>query len=203
MIKNLATTLIVTSLCLSPAIAFAQAGGAPPPPPGPQPGMMAPHRPDAARMRQMGEQFERIHRAEREKILAALTPAHRALLASLVGQLAISAHPDYKAATGRLDAALNPGEKAAILAANTAAMTQMRTLFAQQRAQWQQSHASQGQPSQGQSSQHAMRPGREHHRTPTAGAIAMMVAAGRGGPPMMFHHRGGPKHGSHPAPAAS
>jgi len=51
-------------------------------------------------------------------MLAALTPAHRAELANLVGQLATTTHPDFAGAARQLDATLTPAEKAAILKAS-------------------------------------------------------------------------------------
>jgi len=182
MTKNILTALIVSSLCLSPVMAFAQsappAEGAPPPPPMTAPGPN--HHRDFAKMRQMREAFERVHREERAKILAALTPAHRQLLANIVGGMAIASRPDFRAAAARLDAALSPSEKAAILADNHQAMEQMRNIWQQARAQ--------SQPPSGQ----PKHPRHEHkgsHHAPSAGAIALMVAGGHGGPPMMGPHR--------------
>ncbi len=47
-------------------------------------------------------------------MLAALTPAHRELLAKVVGELAISPDPNFDAAAARLDAALSPAEVQAL-----------------------------------------------------------------------------------------
>src|SRR5579872_1719358 len=91
------------ALCglLLPSVALAQA--APPPM----------QHPDMAGMKQVFEQVERIHRAERTQVLAALTPAHRELVARIVGEMAIAANPDHKAAAARLDSALSASEKSA------------------------------------------------------------------------------------------
>jgi len=80
-----------------------------------------------AKMRAAMAKAEAAHKATRAKILAALTPAHKAYLADLIGQLAVAANPDPKAATAKLDATLSASEKAQILAIHQAAETQMMT----------------------------------------------------------------------------
>ncbi|MBV8601401.1 MAG: hypothetical protein JO359_07540 [Candidatus Eremiobacteraeota bacterium] len=86
-----------------PVAALAQ----PAPPVAPPPPMAAPPGADWQQMMQ-------LHQQERAKVLAALTPEHRTLLANLVGQLAISPTPDVDGAAAKLNAALSPGEKDAI-----------------------------------------------------------------------------------------
>jgi hypothetical protein len=86
-------------------------------------------------MRQMHAQMRQIETQARTQIIGSLTPAHRALLANVVGQLAISSTPDFRSAAQRLDAALSPNEKQAILSAETSARSQMRTAFQQMRSQ--------------------------------------------------------------------
>ena len=98
-------TSYVAALALAtfvPAGAFAQPAPPPPPP------MAAP---PAANWQQMMA----LHQQERAKILEALTPEHRSLLANLVGQLAISPNPDVDDAAAKLNAALSPGERDAIM----------------------------------------------------------------------------------------
>jgi hypothetical protein len=186
----------LVALCglLLPSVALAQA--APPP--------MQQH-PDMAGMKQVFEQVERIHRAERTQVLAALTPAHRELLARIVGEMAIAANPDHKAAAARLDSALSANEKNAVLAAHTTAMTQARNAMHEMMANMPRPQGSAG-----------PRPRwHEHeHGNPTAGEVVLMVASGHGehgempfGPPppgMMRYHNGpgmqGPP-GAPPAPA--
>ncbi len=186
----------LVALCglLLPSVALAQ--NAPPPM----------QRPDMAGMKQVMEQVESIHRAERTQVLAALTPAHRALLARIVGEMAIAATPDHKAAAARLDAALSSSEKSAVLAANKTAMTQMHDAMHAMMAKMPRP--------QGSAGPHPMWKHRERH-TPSAGEVALMVATGYGGehgripfgpPPsgMMRYHDGpgmqGPP-GQPPAPA--
>jgi hypothetical protein len=174
-----------------PSVALAQSS---PPPMGPRPNM--------AGFKQMHDQAERVHRAERAQVLAALTPAHRELLANIVGNMAIAANPDHKAASARLDAALSPGEKSAVLAAHKTAMTQMHDAMIAMRAQMPQP---QGSPRPHPTWQH-----REHH-TPTAGELVLMIATGHGGPHgmpfmgqppgMQRYHNGPGMQGPPPAPA--
>lgn len=174
-----------------PSVALAQNG----PPPMPQ-------RPNMAGFRQMREQAERIHRAERTQVLSALTPAHRTLLASIVGKMAIASNPDHKAAAARLDAALNPREKSAVLAAHKSAMTQMHDAIHTITAQMPRPEGSAG--------PHRMWKDRRHH-TPTAGELVLAIATGHGeehGPPFMGpppgmqrYHNGPGMQGPPPAPA--
>jgi len=102
------------------------------------------------------------HEAFRSSVLHALTPEHRALLAQIVGQLAVSDKPDRDAAAKQLDSALTDSEKQNILAAATQMMTQMKAM----------------RPSPP--------PGAPAHqpRTPDAGRILLMLS---GGPGMMMH----------------
>jgi hypothetical protein len=165
MMKQLATALIVASFTLPPAMAFAQTGGTPLPPPG----SGAPH--GDGQMQQIRGQMETIRKQERDRVLGALTPAHRQLLANIVGQMAVSQNPDRRAAAAQLDAALSTDEKNAILGAHQEAMTQMHALW-QQHMQSQQSGAMQGPPG-GMQRQHAERVGT--HQL-TAGGIALMVS---------------------------
>jgi len=192
-------TFALAALCalLLPSVALAQSA---------PPSMPMRHH-DMAGMKQVFEQVEKIHRAERAQVLAALSPAHRELLANIVGHMAISTTPDHKAAAARLDAALSPSEKSAVLAAHTSAMTQMRNAMHAMMAK------RMPQP-QGSAGPHPMWKHRERHK-PTAGEVVLMVATGHGGehgimpfgpppPGTMRYHNGpgmqGPP-GQPPAPA--
>lgn len=86
-------------------------------------------------MRQMHQQMGQIQTQARTQMLAALTPSHRALLASIAGRLAVAATPDYRAASQQLEAALSATEKQTILTAEKNSRAQMRTLMQQARAQ--------------------------------------------------------------------
>jgi hypothetical protein len=102
--------------------------------------------------------------------LAALTPAHRTLLANVVGGLAIAANPNVDEAAARLDAALSSGEKDAIVRIHTDAMTKMHEMMP-------------ARPS-------GMPAGMGARPAPDAGHLLLMMAA----PPMMMQmmhmHRG-------------
>ncbi len=78
---------------------------------------------------QMRRQMQQIHTSERAQILNSLMPAHKTMLATIVGQLAVSPNPDVAGAARRLDATLSPAEKQAILNASQNARTQERTLM--------------------------------------------------------------------------
>ncbi len=162
-------------LALVPAFAFAQAQ----PPPGP--GGAPWPRPDSGQMRQNMQQIEAMHKQFRAKILGSLTPAHRNLLASIAGQLAVSTNPDPKAAIQKLDAALTGGEKQAILSVAQSFMSQQRAMreqaFAKMRA------ANPDMPSPRPRPSGMLRT----HRTPDAGALLLMIATGGEGPGMGMH----------------
>jgi len=68
-------------------------------------------------------------------MLGALTPAHRALLAQIVGELAVAPVPDATTAAQRLDAALSPRPKRRRFCASSrqeaAALRQMQQMQAE------------------------------------------------------------------------
>ncbi|MDQ6933365.1 MAG: hypothetical protein M3160_09365 [Candidatus Eremiobacteraeota bacterium] len=86
-------------------------------------------------MQQIHQNMMQLHRQARSSVLAALTPAHRALLSQVVGRLATDPNPDVAGAARTLDAALTPAESQTIvrIAANT--HTQARQLMQQAFAQ--------------------------------------------------------------------
>lgn len=132
-------------------------------PPTPNPAMRAQFQAMHSRMRQ-------IHTAERSQILNALTPAHRSLLASIAGQLATSATPDYKGAVARLDSTLSSSEKQNIINAAQSARTQRRSLMQSLRSQM---------PN---APENERRREFRHHtpRTPDAGRILLGLTMGGG-----------------------
>jgi hypothetical protein len=150
--------LLSLALALAvPAIAGAQQASAPP-------------------MRPAMQQMMKLHEQFRVQVLGALTPAHKQLLASVVGNLAIAEHPDYRAAVAQLDAALSDGEKTAILAAAQQQRAQMKQLMQQIRSMNPNPHP---------------RPSGKHmhkHHAPDAGAILLALGGGRGGMMMRWHH---------------
>jgi hypothetical protein len=156
--------ILFAMLAAIPAFVLAQA--TPPMPPGPS-GAPWPH-PDFQMIRQTMQQQEAMHKQFRAKVLGALTPAHRNQLASVIGQLAISASPDPQGAIKKIDAFLSSGEKQAILNAG-------QSFRAQQRAKF------------NFPSPRPMRSGESKERhTPDAGALLFMLATG-GGPGMGAH----------------
>ena len=176
--------LVLFALLASvPVLVLAQAQ-----PPGPGPSGMPWPRPDSGAMRQTMQQQQALHKQFRAKVLATITPAHRNLLASLVGQLAIAASPDPQAAIKKLDAALSSGEKQAILNVAQSFMTQQRAMHEQLIAKFRAANPNMPSPRPRPSGQERM------HRTPDAGALLFMVATMAGhGPGMMAHHRFGPE----------
>lgn len=117
--------LLALAFVLLPVATFAQVQ--PPPSPGP----LGPPHPDFGAMRQVHEQMTELYRTSRAKMLDALTPQHRQLLANVVGQLAIAPNPDRRAATEQLDAALTPAEKQAVLSIHQNAIDQLHAMMQQ------------------------------------------------------------------------
>jgi len=114
---------------LSPAFALADDATPPPPPP------------DAQRqaMRQLHQQafaqMKALHTKERSAALASLSPAHRQLLANIVGQLAISPNPNANAAAAQLNASLTPAEVKSLSRIQSDLRTKMMAMHKSMRAQ--------------------------------------------------------------------
>ncbi len=147
--------------------------------------------PDAATRRafdQIRSRMENVHRTERAQVLGALSPAHRALLASIAGQLATSVAPDYNAAEKQLDSVLSANEAQSIISADRNARTQSRSIMDSMRSQL---------PAP-PNTQHFRDRGFVHieeagaGRTPDAGRILLRVAMGGPGGMVMGFHAGGP-----------
>jgi len=68
-----------------------------------------------ALMQQANRQLQQLHQQTRTQMLTALTPAHRTLVANVIGQLAIAPNANPQAATQQLDTVLSGGEKQAIV----------------------------------------------------------------------------------------
>lgn len=123
---------LLAALAAAPLSALAQQG---PPPSGMGgPGMGGPGMMGGPSMQQM-QQMHQMHEQARTKILAALTPAHKSLLAKVVGDLAIADKPDQAAAAAQLDAALTPAEKTTITSVHTDMMKQMQSMMGGQGGQ--------------------------------------------------------------------
>ena len=119
-----------------------------------------------------------MHQAARKQVLAALTPAHKQLLATLVGQLAIADTPNVKAAAAQLDAALGASEKQAILAAHSQMAAQMKAQRAQMMQSWQSAHP--GASPRPMMMNHSQ--GDMHDKMPTDPGMILLMLAGHGGP---------------------
>lgn len=155
--------ILFAMLASIPALVLAQAT----PPPSPMVTRAPWPRPDFQAMRQAMQQQEAMHKQFRAKVLGALTPAHRNQLASVIGQLAISASPDPRSAIKKINAFLSSGEKQAISNAAQAFMAQERALHFPSPPPM-----PNGEP-------------RARH-TPDPGALLFMLATG-GGPGMGAH----------------
>ncbi len=116
--RLLVPAVLAAALTIAPALSLAdESNGAPQPPPG------------FAIMEQAHSKVEQLHSQARLSMLNALTPAHRTLLAQVVGQLAIAANPDAAAASRQLDASLSPTESRTIVSINTSLEQQTRTIM--------------------------------------------------------------------------
>lgn len=133
------------------------------------------------------QQMETLHKQFRAQVLAALTPAHKQLYAQIVGNLAIAASPDPRAAASQLDASLSASEKTAILNAHKQFASQMMAMHKQMMANhpWPKSSGSPW-------PHHSHGPRKPH--TLDAGQILLAMAGGHGGMMMrgMGHMHGGP-----------
>ncbi len=167
--------ILFAMLASIPALVLAQAT----PPPAPAATFAPWSRPDFGAMRQAMQQQETLHKQFRAKVLAAITPAHRNLLASVIGQMAIAASPDPRIAIQKLDAALSSAEKQAIVHAAQAFMSQQRALRQQMMAKFHAANPNAPSP--------RPMPSREPRaeRAPDPGALLFMLATGHGGGPGM------------------
>jgi hypothetical protein len=205
---NKVTLLLAAALTL-PTAALAQS--APPTPAVVTPAVpaTAPAMPDMAKMKADMAKMQAAQKAARAKILAALTPAHKAYFANLVGQLAIAANPDPKAAVAKLDSVLTASEKSKIVAVQTGLMKSMMAAHHSMMAVRlikDDDGTTTTTTQTGGPGDMAMGPGPGHthkRHAPDAGRILFEMSGGGGmHPPMMMRverfHRGGP---GRPAPA--
>jgi hypothetical protein len=171
---------LLLSLALAGTVAMPLAASAQQAPPSP---------PTQAQRQQMHANFEKmrqLHEQFRAKVLGALTPAHRQLLAQVAGNLAVSTKPDYRGAAKQLDAALTPAERNAIMSAAQQMRSQMKSIVAgMPKPQWMGHNGGPPPPHMA-----------EHHQA-TAGGILLGVAGNRG---MMMMHMGRRWMGGPPPP---
>ncbi|MGH7737964.1 MAG: hypothetical protein ACREMP_08900 [Candidatus Tyrphobacter sp.] len=175
------------TLLLLPAVAAAQT---PPPRVPAVPAMQSPSpqmRADMQRfrdeMRAQMASLRRLHDATRAKMLAALSPAHRAAVARIVGDLAVSPSPDPRSAARQIDALLSSAERSAILADSRSEMTKMRALMERMRSRMHaQFGALHGAMMRAHSRMRAWHE-RHRHRRPDAGSALLFGLAPGGGMP--------------------
>jgi hypothetical protein len=126
----------------------------------------------------MRTQFMQMHRQLRSQILSVLTPAHKALLAQIAGQLAVSPNPNFDAAANQLDAVLSATEKQKIMSAAQAMRSKVRSMVESMPRRPMDGH--------GMMERRGMR---MENGGMTAGGIVLMLAVGHGpemmGPGMM------------------
>lgn len=119
--KTLAPAIVaVAFLVINPRGAWAGDAAAPMPPF------------NAAAFQVMDQAHARVgqlHAQARLTILNALTPAHRALLGQVIGNLAIAANPDVTGAARTLDANLSPAEARTIVSVATALEQQSKQIM--------------------------------------------------------------------------
>jgi len=131
-----------------------------------------------------GEKERQLRDQARSRMLAALTPEHKQLLAQMAGQLAIAEKPDRDAAAKQLDSALSASERQAVLAANDKFRTDSKALHDQMRAQIQSQFPNMPPPEVrgpgGPGGPGIHEEGTRQMRTRTAGEILLMTATGGG-----------------------
>lgn len=177
-------------------------GAAPPAPMGSPPSNVQ-RRAMRDAMMKVHAQMTALHQQTRTQMLAALTPAHRAQLATIVGQLAVATKPNRRAAAQQLDTMLSASEKQKIVSLANTERTQMRSTMQAAQAQMEANMPAdmkarmaqrRAQFAQGQ----GQRPPRRR-RAPTAGSILLRTAVASSGEFGGFGGRpGGPSFGPRP-----
>ena len=117
--RNFALTALTAAALFAPLGALADNTPPPPPDQGP-PGLPA--------FKQVHDQVDKARAQARTTMLNALSAQHRALLAQVVGDLAIAQTPDVNAAAKTLDGALSSAESKAVLDASKALDQQVRQI---------------------------------------------------------------------------
>lgn len=147
-------------------------------------------------MQQAHARVEQLHAQARNAMLNSLTPAHRSLLAEVVGQLAISPNPDVNAAGRTLDSALSPNESRSILGISSSLESQARQIM-QAVHQQLMSAQPQGQAGQSQPQGEHMHAGwtgdgMREARPTDPGTILLLASLHAMEPQMMVHPGMGP-----------
>jgi hypothetical protein len=117
------TPLIFAALALAlvaPLASLADNTAAPPPPPNPAMFQI---------MEQTHAQMDKLHGEARLAMLNSLSPAHRNMLAQVVGQLAIAPNPDSSVAARQIDSTLSAVEARSIVNISASLQQQARQLM--------------------------------------------------------------------------
>lgn len=151
-----------------------------------------------ALMRQSRAQLAQIRQTVRVRMLAALTPAHRTMLANAVGNLVLAVNPDPRTVAAQLDAVLAPAEKQAIISIDAAGRTSARAIMQQQRAAFE-ATLSADQKAEFAARRVQMAAFRQSHpwpaHVPDAGTIALRTLGAVGREPMGEYGPPGPPPG--------
>ena len=184
----------VLAFALTPLAALAQDAPPPGPPPGPD-AMGTPNPAMMSAMRATHEQMRQLHLQTRTAMLAGLTQQHRAAIASLVGQYAISPNPDPRVLEKQFDALLTRGESQNVINLAGSERTNERGMMQSARAQFE-STMTPDQLSKMRERDQKMESMRAEHqqtmRTPDPGRELLHELLGTG--EMRGRHEDGPPH---------
>ena len=180
--RNLLPAVLATTLLVLPlAVRADQPSGLPPPPLLDNPAAFQAFEEAHAKV-------EQLHAQARQAMLNTLSPAQRATLAQIVGQLAIAPNPDVTTAAKQIDASLTPVQAKSILNISTSLHEQARQLMEAAHKQMM-SAMPPGGPEHPHFVMKSMHPGGEQWEN-DAGMILLMTAM-HSGELGEFHHMAG------------
>jgi Spy/CpxP family protein refolding chaperone len=129
--------LVALAFALAPVSAFADDTPPAGPPPADGPGAMGAPSPERiAAMRQTREQLRLLHNQTRTQVIASLTPQHRAQLATLIGQFAVTPNADRRALVRSIDAILSRNEAQSVVNLVSSERANARSVMEAERAQF-------------------------------------------------------------------
>jgi hypothetical protein len=177
--KNLLPALVAAALFVSPLAVRADQPGGPPEQPANPAAVQA--------MQQAHAKMEQLHSQARIAMLNTLSPAQRATLAQVVGQLAVAPSPDQAAAAKQIDASLTQAQARNILSISASLHQQAHQLMQSVHQQMMSAMPSGG-AAHSQSGMNGVHPGNEQGES-DAGMILLKMAthASEHGE---FHHMG-------------
>ncbi len=158
-------------------------------------------------MQKLHEQMRQLHDQARLQMLGSLSPAHRAAIANIIGQLAIAPNPNRRAAEAQIDALLSNGEKQSVLNVEATERTNSRTMMQSMRSQFEASATPEERAKMQERDARRQARGTQNRPqiTPDAGRTLLRMAAGGGepgGPGGMGGHRMGEFGRGGPGPGA-